>query len=290
MTTIGSNLIFIEEKLIQIIENLRIYLQETTEKSDDYVKVHNATCIYTTMLLFSVSGHRDTRDPFCFRKFINTDLGALIIDDKAVTEKHRYRLAAIPEIALNQIKEYETHLDWLMSHLIIDKNNHELVAAIHMTKNTEIPIKDQILPFFFLLERKKGVLKTISITKSVLYEQIGKLWIFPFNFGRHGISSRLRIHDNYLTNNGLTIEQIKAQLNHMDGQDHPFGKNAIISPIEFRKTFSRALQSLAENDHWQIIKSRRSFKRIPESTKSKWKHEKALLGVDLHPKLTHLTI
>jgi len=165
---LGSKLIVKDDQLKLIINNLHTSTLQSIRDTDSYIDIHNAFTAYTVMLLFSATGHRPVEDPFCYKKDYDLDLAMIIIDDKAVSERHRYRIVALPEIAIKQIREYEKHIKWLVSHLMKEKISPELKHAIYQTFNSELPRKRQSLPMFFFIKRQKKCFKTYSINESRL--------------------------------------------------------------------------------------------------------------------------
>ena len=275
---LGSKLIVKDEELKLIINNLHAKTLQNIRDTDSYIDIHNAFTAYTVMLLFCATGHRPVEDPFCYKKDYDLDLSMMLIDDKAVSERHRYRIVALPEIAIKQMREYENHIKWLVSHLMKEKISPELKHAIYQTLNSELPRKRQSLPMFFFIKRQKKCFKTYSINESRLTDYLKETWPLPYNFSRHNIATQLRIIRTVNREYNLSVENIESHLGHMNGINHPFGTSSVISPVHYQKTISIPLNNLLIDQGWKLIKAKRHHKNLNKMKEMIWRHGSPLLG------------
>lgn len=275
---IGSELIISDENIQKIVSGLVNKTSKIIDESDDYIEIHNAYSAYSVMLLLSATGHRPVHDPFCYSADYCLDLGLMLVEDKVVSERHRYRLVALPEIAVTQLVYYEKHLKWVASKLIVDPASNELEHAVHQVLNRKIKRKKHTLPLFFFLEKNKNNIKTLSFSESLLKKYWGELWPIPYNFGRHNIASQLRRMRNIQVNSNLSIEAIEAQLGHMEGQKHPFGSSSVLSPLAFQQQIAVPLHELLIKQQWKALATKRQFKNLDNLHQINWKHSKLPLG------------
>lgn len=275
---LGSKLIVKDEELKFIINNLHAKTLQSIRDTDSYIDIHNAYTAYTVMLLFCATGHRPVEDPFCYKKDYDLDLAMMLIDDKAVSERHRYRIVALPGIAITQIREYEKHIKWLVSHLMKEKISPELKHAIYQTLNPELSRKNQSLPMFFFIKRQKKCFKTYSINESRLTDYLKDSWPLPYNFSRHNIATQLRIIHIENREYNLSVENIESHLGHMNGTNHPFGTSSVISPVHYQKKISIPLNNLLINQGWKVIKAKRHHKNLNKMKETSWGHSSPLLG------------
>lgn len=275
---LGSKIIVKDEEIKKIVQNLHASTLQKIQNATSYIEIHNAYTAYTVMLLFSATGHRPVEDPFCYKADYDLDLGMMLIDDKAVSERHRYRLVALPKIAVEQIQEYEKHLKWLVSHLMKETISPELKNAVYQILNTDFPKKSHSLPMFFFLKRQKKVFKTYSISESNLKDYFRTLWPLPYNFSRHNIATKLRMYRATNKESSLTVESIEAHLGHMSGINHPFGTSSATSPIMYQNQISKPLNTLLSEQNWSIIKAKRYHKNLNNMKYEEWKHSSEFLG------------
>ena len=162
----GSELHINDKELSRIINYLTQISIETLRSPNHYIKIHNTFTAYTVLLLLNATGHRPVVDPFCYWKDIDLNLKMALLDDKAINEQLRFRIVALVDIAVEQIRQYLSHLKWLSSHAINDPKSGNLPFAINEITNIDTPRKSQQLPLFFFLEEKGNTVKTISVSES----------------------------------------------------------------------------------------------------------------------------
>lgn len=277
-TWVGSELIIKDDEIRKIVKALWNETLTSINGSEDHIDTHNRFTAYAVMLLFNATGHRPVDDPFCYWRDIDLDLGMLMIDDKAISERHRYRLVALPDIAIEQLREYEKHLKWLTSHLLDEEISPELSNAVYHVLDAEVSPDEHPLPLFFFLKREEKRIKTYSVSESILKEHLGGLWPLPFNFSRHNISTQLRRISATQKLNDLTTEAIEAHLGHMEGINHPFGISSIISPITYQHQISQPLHNLLTEQGWITLRAKRYFRNLGNLKPTPWKHANELLG------------
>ena len=276
---VGSKLIIKNEEIRAIVKRLWDQTIKSINEADSHIEIHNAYTAYVVMLLFNATGHRPVDDPFCFKLDYDLDLGMMLIDDKAMSEQHRYRLVALPEVATDQLNEYEKHLKWLASHLMDEAISTDLKHAVCHVTNTAISREEHPLPLFFFLKREKNRIKTYSITESALKKYLGDFfWPLPFNFSRHNIATQLRRMSATQQTKGLTTEAIEAHLGHMEGINHPFGASSIISPAAYQHQISQPLQALLTKHGWATLRAKRYYRNLDNLRPTPWEHTSSLLG------------
>lgn len=275
---IGSELVVSNDNIQKIVSELVGRTLNIIDYSDEYTEIHNAFTAYTVMLLFAATGHRPVYDPFCFRSDYSLKLGMMLIEDKVISDRHRYRLVALPEIALIQLENYEKHLKWLVSKLIVDPTSNGLEHGIMQALDKNTPRSKHTLPLFFLLKKNSDCIKTLSISESSLSKYWSEIWPLPYNHSRHNIATQLRLMTYRGQTPCLTIESIEVHLGHLEGIKHPFGQTSVLSPIDHRKRISKPLHELLVKQGWTPLITKHQFRKIDHLHAIAWKHGSDSLG------------
>ena len=230
-------------------------------------------------MLLTLTGHRPVRDPFCRRSDISLTHCCAIVEDKVVSERHRFRFAWLCLTARDQIAAYDAHRRNLASHLagIGTSQAASLAAALAASDG-----RDTGLPYLFLLHG--ATLGTLSVTPKRLNEATADTWARPLNLGRHLIATRLRRF-------GVAEAWISATLNHLDSPVHPFGPTSLLVPHDCGQVMRAALQSLSDELGWTVLEGLPPAplaERIPARTDSPTPiHESPLLGPDWRERVRH---
>lgn len=275
---IGSKLVLREDEIKKIVENVHSVMLHKIKHADSYIDAHNAFTAYTVMLLFNATGHRPVVDPFCFKIHYDLNIGMMLIDDKAVSERHRYRMVTLPSLAIEQLKEYEKHLKWLLCHLIDEKILINPKYAVHQLFNKDLPIKKQQLPLLFFLKKANSSIETHSVRLSSLKQHIDKVWPVPYNASRHIIATRLRQKSSTDLTNTLAVEAIETHLGHMQGIQHPFGATSVTSPAAYQEQINPSLNELLLTHNWSIIRAKQQYRSISNIKPHTWTHKTKDLG------------
>ena len=276
---LGSRLAIKDEEIKAIVKLVYNQAISTIANSSDYVDKHNAYTAYTAVLLLNATGHRPVDDPFCHRRDYDLDIGMMLIDDKAMSEQHRYRLIALPDIAIEQLIEYEKHLKWLVCHLIGEGISSGLQNAVYHLTNKTIFCNKQPLPLFFFLTRENNSITTYSVTEKSLEEHLDvNIWELPLNFPRHNIATNLRLIRALQQVGGLTTAAIESHLGHMEGINHPFGTSSTMSPASYQQQTNDALNNLLIEQGWEVLRAKRYYKQLETLQPGHWIHSSRLLG------------
>jgi len=275
---IGSQNTLCDKQLNQLIKGLIKEIDTVGKDPEKYIEYHNIYTIYTTLLLFYATGHRPVIDPFCYLLDIDAENGHILIDDKTITEKHRFRLTVLPDIACNQIKQFTKHLRWLIYRL---KNygQLELCNAIDKVLDNSIPKTDQLLPFLFLIKNDGQYIETISISESVLEAELKDLWPITLNQSRHNISTFLRdiLYTDDTDDLSLRISNIETHLGHMEQLKHPFGRSSLQSFSTHKETLTPYLDNMMNTQGWSVINAKKYGSTHIQNTEN-WTHNNLPLG------------
>lgn len=279
LINIGSKNTAPDDNFKIVIEKIIGKISLLADEPNSLLEYHNLYTSYVTLLLFTATGHRPVIDPFCYFRDFDLNEGHVLIDDKAISEKHRYRLTALSPIAIKQINEYKKHLKWMTLKLQNHDNTASIINAILQTLDSSKDKSEQDLPFLFFLEEQNKKLKSQSVSESKLNSILKELWPFEYNISRHSISTLLR-ETVYSTSNlttKITIKDIEAHLGHMEQQSHPFGMFSVTSFNEHKKNIQPYLDGLLNQQGWKVISSKgnRPAKRIKATA---WTHGKQAFG------------
>lgn len=234
----------------QFREGVSEQFQLALERKKDIASQHNAFTSYCLALLLLGTGHRPAQDPFPSLSHLDLDRGLLLINDKSSNQSRAWRLVALPETAVSQMREYLDYLPKLAAHLRQEYRNSNLPNRIlRMTQG-----ETEMLPLFFLLN-PKDVGTHISITESKLSTQWSAFWSLPVNFLRH-------IMATCLLNTTNRADYVQLQLGHMTGPDHPLGQKATEPALKTLGQIGYSLDKILRELGWGVVKHRM---RLPSS-------------------------
>ncbi len=248
-----------------VSERFRLVL----ERKDDIISRHNAFTSYCLALLLLGTGHRPAQDPFPSLSHFDLDRGLLLINDKCSDQSRAWRLVALPETAVSQMREYLDYLPKLAAHLRQEYPSSQLPNRILRMTQGEL----EMLPLFFLLN-PKDVGTHVSITESKLSTQWSEFWSLPVNFFRHIMATRL-------LNTTNRADYVQLQLGHMTGPDHPLGQTATEPALKTLGQIGYSLNKILRELGWDVVKHRM---RLPSSGAVKSRSDK-LRPITLGPAL-----
>lgn len=251
----GSRLVVSPKTVVLFIDCLASPCESRVSKSDPVlVDVHNAMTAYTLLMLLFATGHRAVKDPFFSRDGFDVDRAECLIEDKVVSAWHRVRLAWLPDIAVNQLRHYFSHLDALSRRL--GRTDKDLARDVLAITRPEYPRPS---PLFFFLEPDGAALKRISVTPSTLPLKLPDSWSLPLNANRHILATGLR-------ELGCPAELVEVQLGHIEGGIAPFGAYSVRSPQQVGATLRLYLNQYMGIQGWREIEGLRPAKgfRLPK--------------------------
>lgn len=216
-------------------------------RHQDLVAAHNQYAVFTTLLALYTTGHRFCRDPF-------SDLAAIswlgkfcTVSDKVITPRHANRLLFMPDICLDQLRLYISHLDGLARRLVtLSGRAAEIgIAIIEMLQGRIDPDRPTVprLPFLFLLS------EDLQWTRSISLETLGAAypgWAMPDRGHRYLVESDL--HEF-----GVPQPLIDLQLGHLPTLTHPMGATGALAVCEAGAVLLPALESNARRHGWTVL-------------------------------------
>ncbi len=216
LNALGSQLAALEHMLASAIEKLNVRVEEIRQ-SGSLIDFHNALTAKLLIKIYSATGARPLRDPFCSPRQFGFDDGTLFIDDKHSRKARTGRLVPLPMSLMAEVQHsYLKHLSCVANAL--KASAPELSAAITTLAQGQ---ESSRLPFFFVLSTGPG--KTIS-WRHASEKHLRELDLFdcplPLNLFRHRLATRLR-------QDGVDPELIDALLGHAESGasthgDHSF--------------------------------------------------------------------
>ena len=235
----GSRQLPIESELRNWISSLAQSALEQCKqaKSDEEVIAgHNQFSCYTFLMLVAATAHRPAKNPTFSPLTIDLKNGWAIISDKITNPSTRVRLIPLPEIVIQQLKNYQIHLRNLSNR--VHHNNPELAAKISML--IEPPVHE-LMPYFFWLE------ENLNISPMHIQSVKERLsWPYEGNAFRHFMATGLR-------KKSTPAEYIAILLAHVGTGQYGFGKFSSLSPSCWKEQMIPALEHELASQGWQNI-------------------------------------
>lgn len=166
--------------------------------ADNFVDQHNNMVMYTLTVGMLTTGHRPTRDPFCYRKDICTETELIRIEDKYSTSNTRRRYVPMVKGFRLQLLEYNDHLLGLLDRVWDEANQEKRKLGKNDAKARQM---DQLyslilnlvqgsstvnLPYLFLLGEDLSIQ---SISKKVIETYWKKHVDIEANSGRKNLAT-----------------------------------------------------------------------------------------------------
>ena len=105
------------ETISRLRDGLSEQFRLVLARKDDIITRHNAFTSYCLGLLLLVTGHRPVQDPFPSISHFDLARGLLLICDKVSDQSRAWRVVALPEMAVSQMRVYLDYLPKLAAHL-----------------------------------------------------------------------------------------------------------------------------------------------------------------------------
>ncbi len=238
------------ETIQRLREGLSEQFRLAIVRKDDLINRHNAFTSYCLALLLLGTGHRPARDPFPALHHFDLDRGVLLINDKASDQERAWRLVALPELAVSQMREYLDYLPKIAAHLRQEYPASSLPYRIIRMIQGEV----DVLSLFFLLDPQKPG-EYLPITESSLAAQWSGFWLIPVNALRHTMATRLL----WITGRA---DCVQLQLGHMTGADYPWGRKSTWPTLKTLEEIGSCLDKMLRDLGWDVLRHRM---RLPSS-------------------------
>jgi integrase len=187
------------------------------------------------------SGHRPVDDVFCYRGQLDERSGLAIIDDKAVNEARRYRLAYLPDVAREQLQHYLDHLSQLVDYCR-PRRHKELQAALENCLSGGFT---SALPFFFYLSRD-GV---EGVGYKAVSEMCNRYAQSPPNINRKWLATEL-------VGNAAPAWIVAACMGHTETAILPNGRFCRESQMKIRESVSELINPALLSAGWTAMGSK----------------------------------
>jgi hypothetical protein len=177
---VGSNLQIKQEKLKELFIEIKNNLTELRRPNNQWFEeFHNVYVTYIILMLNISTGHRPVCHPYERLDTFDLIAGTLFISDKEVRHSPAHRILPLPQLAIEQVKQYINHL----------KKIHSILAPLNTEsrENIKLALNSQY-PFFFFLENEQ----TIPVTPLIFKKQIQDILPIPLNWNRHFMRTWLR--------------------------------------------------------------------------------------------------
>ncbi len=229
--------------LNQLHEGISLRLRSAIAGKESVIARHNAYTDYCLALLLCSTGHRPVRDPFSRLSHFDLDRGLLLVSDKVSDEACAWRLVALPELVVKQVRAYLDYLPRVAAWL--QQNDP---AGFLPQKILKLSRGGAGMPLFFLLdEQDPGSFK--SITTSELTARWTSFWPLPVNFLRHVMATRLLQRSD-------RPDYVQLQLGHMEGVDYPLGQKTTDSVLQTLGKIGLHLDEVMHELGWRVVEAR----------------------------------
>lgn len=211
------------------------------------IAAHNRYSAWLALFVFSVLGHRPVWDPLCDLE--STGAGVAVLDDKVVSERHRYRLVPLPEQLEKQLGLYEDHLAGLSTLLLRGLDNPALARPLGATIYDRVSGSARNLPRILLLDGYGGRAATIGTRPKAVIELTQ--WPWPLNLGRRLIHSLIGPGGSEWIPHKVPYPALKALLGHQGvGEGGLNDAEHWVSSEQYIQTTRAALETLAGLQGW----------------------------------------
>jgi integrase len=236
----------VPDSVTAFIKNLVLETEKVFhDQQANIVVKHNYMAMYTWTLLHFATGHRPIQDPFCYFRDIDLENGMVLVSDKVTSERHHNRLIFLPDMAIQQLEAYITHLTRLarsVGQLSGTQGQVLKNAVINMLSGENV----QKLPFLFLLDDLDN--PTVSITREnqeLFWSQFGEI---PLNSGRSVLATEL-------VSRKVPAPLVELILGHLSYIHHPWGSNSEHRPVEDGRYLSEQINDLLHDLGMKVLKT-----------------------------------
>lgn len=265
---LGSQLAVSPVALREHIERLQGEVGQAFQLADEYEALflgHNYFTAYTVLMLLHGTGHRPARDPFCHPWHVGN--GFALVTDKVSSPNHQFRLSVLPDLAMEQLVRYRSHLRALTALMARKPGWEQLGRAI--ASSLRWPREVPGLPQFFFLDDSGSY----SAAPATLAPWLGS-WPWPLNLGRKLVWQGLR-------DRGVRPEWVRLQVGHAGWGETPWGSDSLYSPSAFLSIGSELDAILAEQG-WAVVEGLPGHSDAknasPQEPPGAFGHRPAILG------------
>jgi len=209
---IGSPLVPPNEEFIYLFSELKKRLEKVpiAQRIGDW-KFHNNYTTYICLLLQISTGHRPTKNMFKTLDCFNLYTGQYWISDKENLSANASRTIYLPEIALQQVKEYLHYI-----------NASTLFNSEHQARF--IQSKESLSPLLFYIEQHK----IEELSPKFLISKFDTILPLQLNWNRHLLRS-------YFTNLNTDHELIDAWMGHAESGEPAFSKFSALTMSDMKE-------------------------------------------------------
>lgn len=228
-----------ENKLLEWISNLSQIVTTQCKQARSLAEIiscHNLYSSYTFLMLLASTSHRPADITTFCPTSIDLENAWIIISDKITSPTTRIRLIPLPEIVVEQLKSYNSHLRNLSPRLY--PANAELAAKVALLADSQ---PHSLIPYFFWLDDD---LTSSSIDISVFKDRFK--WPFEGNAFRHFMATGLRTE-------GVSAEYIAILLGHVQNGQYGFGKFSALSPTTWNESIATPISKVLERQGWKHV-------------------------------------
>ena len=239
---------------------------------EDLIASHNLFASYTFLMLLATTGHRPAEKISFSTMALDLANGWAIISDKITSPSTRVRLIPLPDLVIQQLRNYESHLRNLSARL--HQDDPELAAMISMLVETP---RHALVSLFFWLDED---LTTSPIDIRSVKERYG--WPYEGNAFRHFLATGLREED-------VPAEYIAILLAHVENGQYGFGKFSALSPSTWKESICLALSRALESQGWVNVAGLTHLRKSPPDQQGKRRELAKLPEIDFFAKTrTHI--
>lgn len=238
----------------------------------DLIASHNLFASYTFLMLLATTGHRPAEKISFSTMALDLANGWAIISDKITSPSTRVRLIPLPDLVIQQLRNYESHLRNLSTRLHPD--NPELAAMISMLVETP---RHALVSLFFWLDED-------LTTSPIDIRSVKKRYEWPYegNAFRHFLATGLREED-------VPAKYIAILLAHVENGQYGFGKFSALSPSTWKESICPALSRALESQGWVNVAGLTHLRKSPPDQQGKRRELAKLPEIDFFAKTkTHV--
>lgn len=254
---VGSSIMPDKDGVKNLVRKLKASIRDTRniELADRIVTYHNQYALYTACMLSYSTGSRATKYPFWLPSDIDITTGFAVISDKDSNDYYNSRLVWLPDVCVQQLKNYNEYMNVLMNRLpviapdLFTKLTEQLKNdSILRSRSSEIERQEDMIPYIFFMRDSNNRKKNSWIESSAeeIFRRIRGQLPLPLNVNRHYLRTRLR-------EEGCPEEIVNAFMGHWHDGQEPFGKYSSLSPLTYRNILKKYLPKIIKLDGWESI-------------------------------------
>jgi len=266
---VGSKICPLDETVRLMVDDFKEEvnsLRVSRSSNEWFIDFHNSFTSYCVMLLGFCSGYRAVRDPFYSEAEIDWESNFIVITDKDSDDFYNSRIVWVPDLCMDQIREYSRHRNALLDKLVLQNTKlADVIKAQRGTHGWPRKTKEKVdnLPFFFYLRASKvggkddlgqgvdhargNLIQNIKVGPAELSKKIGWSYLLPINSNRHYLRTRLR-------EKGVAGEMVDAFMGHWERGQEPFGCYSTLSPLAFVESLSTPMSDILNGAGWCVLK------------------------------------